>query len=49
MASQPHRNLIVMAACLLGLAAGEADAAVVALAAPRDGLRAELDERAGHD
>jgi tol-pal system protein YbgF len=47
MASQPHRKLIVIAACLLGLAAGEADAAVVALAAPRDGLRAELDQRRG--
>jgi tol-pal system protein YbgF len=47
MASQPHRNLIVMAACLLGLAAGPADAAVVALAAPHDGLRAELDRRPG--
>jgi tol-pal system protein YbgF len=47
MASQPHRNLIVMAACLLGLAAGEASAAVVALAAPRDGLRAQLDEMRG--
>jgi tol-pal system protein YbgF len=45
MAPQPHRNLIVMAACLLGLAAGAAEAAVVALAPPSDGLRPELDQR----
>jgi tol-pal system protein YbgF len=47
MGTQPHRKLIVTAACLLGLAAGDADAGVVALAAPRDGLRAELDQMRG--
>jgi tol-pal system protein YbgF len=47
MAAQPHRKLIVTAACLLGLAAGEANAAVVALAGPRDGLRAQLDQMRG--
>ncbi|MGH6904138.1 MAG: tol-pal system protein YbgF [Geminicoccaceae bacterium] len=47
MGSQSHRNLIVTAACLLGLAAGAADAAVVALAGPRVALRAELDETRG--
>jgi tol-pal system protein YbgF len=43
MASQPYRDLIV-AACLLGIAAGPATAAVVGLA-PADGFRARLEDR----
>jgi tol-pal system protein YbgF len=44
MAAHPHRSLIVTTACLLGLAAGAAEAAPVAVAAPADGVRARLDE-----
>ena len=47
MGSQSHRNLILTAACLLGLAAGEADAAVVTLAGPRVALRGDLDQMRG--
>jgi tol-pal system protein YbgF len=44
MGSQPHRDLIVVAACLAGIAAGPAAAAVVG-PAPPDGFRARLDDR----
>ena len=44
MAAHPHRSLIQITACLLGLAAGAAEAALVGVAAPADGVRARLDE-----
>ena len=44
MAAHPHHSLILTTACLLGLAAGAAEAALVGVAAPADGVRARLDE-----
>jgi tol-pal system protein YbgF len=43
MHSRPHRHLIATGACLVGLAAGQADAAVAGLAAGLDGMRSQLD------
>jgi tol-pal system protein YbgF len=43
MGTQPHRSLIVTTACLLGLAAGAAEAAPFAVTGPAEGLRARLD------
>jgi tol-pal system protein YbgF len=43
MHSRPHRHLIATGACLVGLAAGQADAAVAGLAAGLDGVRSQLD------
>ena len=40
---RPHRHLIVTGACLVGLAAGQADAAVAGLAAGLDAVRAQLE------
>ena len=44
MATRPHGNLILTTACLLCLAAGTAEAALVGIAAPADDVRARLDE-----
>jgi tol-pal system protein YbgF len=42
MHSRPHRFLIATAACLVGLAAGQADAGVAGLTAGLDGVRSRL-------
>jgi tol-pal system protein YbgF len=43
MHSGPHRHLIATCACLVGLAAGQAEAAGAGLAAGLDGVRSQLD------
>jgi tol-pal system protein YbgF len=43
MQPRPHRHLIATGACLLGLAAGRADAAVAGLAAGLDDVRSQFD------
>jgi tol-pal system protein YbgF len=44
MGTKAHRSLIATAACLLGLAAGGAEAAPFAVGRPAEGLRARVDE-----
>jgi tol-pal system protein YbgF len=43
MHSRPHRFLLATGACLVGLAAGQADARIAELAAGLDGVRSQLD------
>ena len=41
MHSRPHRHLIATGVCLVGLAAGQADAAVAGFVAGLDGVRGQ--------